>query len=158
MARYGLRVGIRDTDTGWKTIKGLASASSTRVEVGVFDDSPHTGSDLSVAEIAMVHEYGTASIPARSPLGSTFDRFRPSLEAIYAQGLARATTKRDLRAMMARLGQFLTDRVRAAITEGRLTPALAQSTITRKGHGIPLLDTGQLRDAVTWRIVMGPKR
>jgi hypothetical protein len=41
--------------------------------------------------------------------------------------------------------------VQMRISQG-IPPALAQATVDRKKSSVPLVDTGQLRSAITWQV------
>ena len=49
------------------------------------------------------------------------------------------------------LGQKYVGQIQARISAG-IPPPLAESTIARKGSSVPLIDTGQLRSAVTYEV------
>lgn len=136
-----------------------AGAAGPHAKVGILAASsqPHQGSDMSLVEIAAVHEFGSpaANIPERSFIRGTFE------ERDVADALARLTTqlaraivarKIEVAAALERLGQWGAAQVKARIKR-HIPPPLKPQTIERKGSSTPLVDTGQLINAVTYEVV-----
>jgi hypothetical protein len=149
---------IIDKDLGWKELfKRAEEIENGRVRVGVLSDAMVEGEDFTLAELAAVHEYGTEDgrIPERSFLRSTFDDKREEMvelgKTLVKDVLAgRRTTEQAL----GLLGAKLAAAVKARIV-GRIPPPNQPSTIARKGSDKPLIDTGRLRNAVTWSVDTG---
>ena len=129
--------------------EALAAAKGLRLKVGVLGARgavKEDGSDLNLAELAHVHEYGTEDgrIPERAPLRKTLiemqDDLRVSMRKI-AYGIY--TGKVDPRHGLELLGQRVAARIKLTITSG-LEPPNAASTIRRKKSSTPLIDHGQL--------------
>ena len=142
---------ITDRDLGWKRLgRALRDATVSAVEVGVQPGSTRKGDDGPTnAEIAAWHEYGTSRVPARPFMRPTFDAKWPVYRA-FSSVLGRkvlfgALSKRQ--ALMA-LGLKYASDVKAHVRAG-IPPALAQSTIDRKGSSKALIDTAQLIGAIT---------
>jgi hypothetical protein len=147
----------------------VALFNSLRITVGIHDDKGsevHSGGTLSVAEIMAVHEYGaeivtgyvdtpTIVIPQRSWLRDWFDNEQASLRAV-SKDLARLVAKGAITAKVAgaRLGSLCVGGIQKRIANG-IPPALAQSTIDRKGSSKPLIDTGQSRGAIAFKLHFG---
>lgn len=88
-------------------------------------------------------------IPQRSFLGSTFDINRGTYERMIDDGVGRAIDeKTSPRNAFALTGEKYLADVRNAINSG-IAPALKQATIDRKRSSKPLVDTGQLKGALT---------
>lgn len=135
------------------------SLRGARVKVGVLDDATKEGHDggsveMSLLEVAAVHEFGapSAGIPQRSFVRATVDEQRPEIErlqkALAAQVLAG---KLDPSAALELLGAKVAAMVQTRIAAG-IGPALKPETIARKGSSKPLVDTGQLRSSITWKV------
>jgi hypothetical protein len=125
--------------------------------------APHAGGALTIVEIAAIHELGdalwhssggTEGIPERSFIRGTFDD--PQNQEDQRQVLERLareilTDKLEVRAALDQLGAWGAARVRARI-KSHIPPPLKEETIKRKGSSTPLVDTGQLINAVTWEV------
>lgn len=111
------------------------------------------GSKLTLAELALVHEYGTDTIPERSFLRSTLIARRGDLAAlqvtVFKRVLARELTAR---AALELVGEQCVSWIRAAIVAG-IDPPLATETILRKSSTKPLIDHGQLYRAISYQVV-----
>jgi hypothetical protein len=115
-------------------------------------EAQHEGSGKSVAEIMSYHEFGIGQI-RRSWLRDWFEervgdfrtRFRQAARAALAQ-------KQPLRTAADLLGTYMVgDCQKRWATSGVFEPN-AQSTQDRKGSSMPLIDTGQSRGSVTYRV------
>lgn len=134
----------------WREISNrLTEADRMRVQVGF-----RAGE---VANIARHHEYGApnANIPERSFIRSTFSIRRDDIIQVQAQITAalvagKITSQRALEIM----GAWLVAAIQSTIV--MLGPfiwlPLKPATIARKGSSAPLIDTGQMRQSLTWWI------
>ena len=66
------------------------------------------------------------------------------LRLYHAEGWRIGTLCRQLRVHR--------DAVRRVLTQAGIAPPLKPATIARKGSSTPLINTGQLRSAITWRV------
>lgn len=141
---------IRDKDMGWKALMSAVrqiAKSRPTITVGLHGE-PHKGSDMTLAELGNIHEFGLG-VPKRSFIRSTMDKNN----AKYARGLAGAVatiaspTPGDYRRQLKRLALVIEGDVKKAISDG-IPPPNAPSTIARKGSSKPLIATGQLRAGV----------
>lgn len=148
--------------TAWREVRRRIDAAADRVPrlrvgvVGTEAKQVHAESGLTNAEIAVIHEFGAprANIPERSFIRSTLrdPDVRRRLRALQAN-LARAVIAgMDQKKALGTMGEFLASQIRATITRG-VDPPLKPATIARKGSSKPLIDTGQLRRAISWVIV-----
>jgi phage gpG-like protein len=153
---------ITDTDRGAREmvarIKAL-SASKASVRVGILSDAPKkeregaTGK-LSLLEVAAVHEFGApaAGIPQRSFIRATIDERADDIARLERALLAKVVSgeialKSALDAVGAKVAGWIQQRIAAGIE-----PALSPATVAKKKSSTPLVDTGQLRRAVTWLV------
>lgn len=138
----------------WQAVYSLiAKAGGSRVHVGVFDGV--AGGTSEIAHIATIHEYGAprAHIPERSYVRATVRERQPELAALMAR-VVRAMIARQLteeRALQL-IGAWLAGAIKGRIVSGPFEP-LKPQTIARKGSDKPLIDTGQLKNSVTFVIV-----
>ena len=152
--------GVTDRDAGAKgLVRALAQLGRLKVRVGVLDDGPKTGATAggraTLVGVAALHEYGApaAGIPQRSFIRATVDEKRSEIGAMQ-EALAAEVAAGSLapRAALERLGAVVSGMVQTRIAAG-IDPPNAPSTVARKGSSKPLVDTGQLRSAVTWKVV-----
>lgn len=144
------------TDTkleGLTTLSRRFAKDARRVLVGV--PKGVTEKDgTSMAMIAAVHEFGSQDgrIPERSFLRSGLTNHLPDLtrlNEVNIQKIARGgfTVLTALR----QLGAFAASKVQDEIVRGDFTPN-APSTIKAKGSDKPLIDSGSLRQSITYRV------
>lgn len=143
------------------TLRGLIemtdriAAMRGRVEIGVPASASQDGTSL--AMIAAVHEFGSADgrIPERSFLrpgiNDNLERFRrlnfENLKRVAAGGMSLTNA-------LGRLGEAGAAAVKLQITNGSYV-SLKPATIKRKRSSKPLIDSGQLRQSITYRIAKG---
>lgn len=158
-----MSVTVRDNGAS-KMLAELRALGQKTVRVGILDEAPkRAGSGEGKAKssgratllgVAAVHEFGApaAGIPSRSFIRATVDVKRAEIEKVQADLAAQvAAGKIDGRTALARLGAFVQGLVQARIAEG-IGPALKPATIRRKKSSKPLIDTGQLRSSVTYKV------
>lgn len=155
---------IIDRDLGWRDLfKRVGEIKNSYVKVGVLDDAKGSAlnGNLTVAEIAVVNEFGTEDqhIPSRPFVRSTFDEQREDLTALGKNLMGavidgKISTLRALNIM----GAKLATEVKKKITTGAgVPPPNAPSTVAGKGSDRPLVDTGRLVNAITWQAIVGGK-
>jgi hypothetical protein len=154
---------VIDRDLGWrKIVKALGESAedpNSVAYVGFFEDgTPRIDGQITNAELAVIHEYGTDKIPERSFMRSTFDRLRPNYEAMVAKLAGRVVDgKMPLAKLLDLVGLKIENDIRRAVKTGPgIEPPNAPSTIRRKGSSRPLIDTAQMINALTHDV--GPER
>jgi hypothetical protein len=145
--------------------KKITEASKKHVHVGVLaskgGNAMSTDGETTLAELAAIHEYGApkAGIPARSFIRATFQDGggREGLGTMLAK-LAKAvlSEKFEVDHALDVLGAWAQAAIKKRIVD-RIAPALRPATIKRKTlHGktadVPLVETGQLINAITWEV------
>lgn len=147
------------TPAGEKLLKNLNKMKKLQVRVGVQGgkkykkksrDRKEEGADL--VDIAIWNELGTGRIPARPFLGQTVDQHGAEIQKAAAQ-LVQKICKGQLDAQSAlkQLGVLTVGYVQNQITDGDFEPN-APMTVQRKGSDHPLIDTGQLRQGISYVI------
>lgn len=158
MADEGILVNV--DDTAWRALLARAHGLDAYVKVGVLSDKggEETEDGISLIELAALHEFGTEDghIPERSFIRSTFET-RAADELYQMQvKLSRAVVLGKLtpRIALGMLGAWAAGAIKQTITSGEgVPPPLAPSTIKAKGSSRPLVDTGQLKNSITWLVV-----
>ncbi|RID87058.1 hypothetical protein D1953_07000 [Peribacillus asahii] len=95
----------------------------------------------------------SVNIPERSFIRSTFDENeRDWAEFIENQIEKVLSLEITARQLFERLGALIVGDIQKKMTDLR-TPANASLTVANKGSSNPLIDTGELRRHVTWKVV-----
>lgn len=119
------------------------------VRVGIFDGD--------LAPIAAFNEFGTEDVPERSFFRTTMEEN----EGDYAADLAAATdavlTGRARETALDELGGRIAADIQQRIEDIR-SPPNAASTLRQKSGSNPLIDDGDMRDAVTYEVESGGPR
>lgn len=146
-------VTIVDRDMGMKQLmKELDQKSTSAVYVGIQGkeaDAREEGGELTVGEVASQHEFGLG-VPERSWLRGWFDenidRIHEDLRKVTQKILKLELTKEQALQL---LGVKYVAEIQKRIVAG-IEPPNAPSTIKAKGSSTPLIDTGQLKSAITF--------
>ncbi len=166
-----MAVTVKVIDHGWEAIKArmrpLGDAGAVvKVGVqGVQGAANHQGTTLSVAQLATIHEFGKRIhqprmnrmivIPERSFLRATIDQYQAAIarrDVLLAQGFVLG--KFALKPALELLGQYVVGLIKQRIANG-IPPANSPYTIAKKGSSKPLIDTGQLRNSITYVVEVG---
>lgn len=115
------------------------------------EDGTITQGDQTVAEVAASHELGLG-VPERSWLRGWFDEHQAEIREDLAKIqrgvlLGRFTREQGLEI----LGVKYVGQIQARMATS-IPPPNAPSTIKRKGSSVTLVDTGQMRSAVTYAL------
>lgn len=105
-----------------------------------------------VAMIAAIQEFGAprAGIPPRPFFRNMIAKKSPEWPAAVADLIV--DNDYDMRRALDQAGFAIAGQLRQSIQDTN-SPALAQSTIDRKGHSKPLIDTGHLYNSVDHEVI-----
>ena len=113
---------------------------------------PRSKSTQSNVRKALWNEFGTRRIPARPFLRTSMRNNRAKyLKMAHADAKQILAGSMSIERSLARIGIVAQGDVQMSIVAGNWTPN-APSTVKRKGSSRPLIDTGAMRQAVTWVI------
>ena len=152
------RVTVKDRGAD-ELLRRAHKGGNQTVRVGILADQPkkeHGGGvgKLSLVEVAALHEFGApgAGIPQRSFVRAAVDEHRSDIHALQER-LAGQILRGEIdeKAALERLGAFVAGLMQRRIAAG-IAPALNPETVARKGSSTPLVDTGQLRSSITWKV------
>jgi hypothetical protein len=166
-------VPVTDRDKGYsRRVKAILTAGSspTVTYVGVLGDkasAAHKESGLTVGDLAEIHEFGVFNpeegifIQERSFLRAWFDAERDSnliaLRAAHRQVLLGKLTPQQAGNL---IGLRFVGQIQKWIADNKVKPPSSDETNARKGSSVTLIDTGQLRAAISYlvetRLVSGP--
>lgn len=157
------RTAIKDQDKGYKElVKRVYGLGKPKITVGITAASGAEAHEvanpdvesaaMTVLEVAMIQEFGAGNIPARPFIRGWFDENRDRALADIRKMLELVIAgKVDKDKALELLGLKFVGEIQARIARG-IAPANAQSTIDKKGSATPLIATGQLRSAVTFKV------
>ena len=142
---------VKVNDRVWRgVLKRVSEMKRGTVRVGVMGDAGDENG-VSLAEIAAFHEFGTSTIPERSFLRSTFYGHAAEGLRVMCEKLSKAIVegKMDEPRALGLLGTWAVAEVKKTI-RASIAPELAAATIAAKGSSLPLVDTGQLINSITY--------
>lgn len=156
---------VQVIDKGWDAIKRnlekftTGKAASVGIQ-GSLAAEEHEGGYTNV-EIGAVHEFGTkdGSIPSRSFIGSTYAENEDAITKETARIASKKVFEgKDPIPDIMMMGENFRTKVLKKIKSG-IEPGLAESTIIqKKGETTPLIDTGQMWNAISSEVVDPRKR
>ncbi|AXG97746.1 hypothetical protein [Clostridium botulinum] len=160
-------------DNSKKLKQAIERIAKAKIKIGIFGDS---GSDILM--IANVNEFGcninvtpkmrawlhynglhlkgtttSIKIPERSFVRRTAEEKQNKINKLIQDGLNEVFTFQiDVDTFLNRVGQYLADLMKETLTEVS-SPPNHSFTIERKGgKSNPLIDTGRLRESITFKI------
>jgi hypothetical protein len=144
----------RDFDRLQKELAKLAHADISLGVQGSEASQMHGTSNATVADIAAFHEFGLG-VPQRSFLRGWADEDKDRIAKVM-QNVLKVVTKGKMSAEQGlnQAGAIFVGWIQLRISN-RIPPPLASSTIARKKSDVPLIDTGQLRSSITYRVSFG---
>lgn len=168
---------IRDDNKIPDLIKRLKDLESKRIEAGVFAGKKHPDSDIDLAGLARVHEYGATievtpemraylhsiglhlredtthiRIPERSFIRAGWDNNKADVEKRIERFLPKVMELDvDLDAFLEAVGKEVEGRLKKFMKKLHYPPN-SSFTIRRKGSSNPLIDTGALLDSITYKV------
>ena len=148
---------IVDTDKGFARILGtiLSNAQESYVTTGIHEEEGcKSHGHFTVAQIGAVHEYGSPehNIPQRSFIRDTHDlnlrMNRQWMKQVQERVLKGELTQHQALTLMGEVGaKQMVSRINLGIP-----PGLKPATIKRKKSSKPLIDTGQLKGSIGFKV------
>jgi len=164
---------VIDRDFGWKAYLETVNRIERErpdVVVGLFGPDAEAmhgqAKGSTVAQLGATHEFGLG-VPECSFLRSTFDLNKDKYLRFLVRGMgdeiyAAAKDKRPFGSKdsktLKQLALKMEGDVKLRIGRRQIPPPNAPSTIARKGSSTPLVDSGQMRRAITSDVRIGGKR
>lgn len=135
-------------------VKGFLKRVKTSgiVNVGIIDAGNHGDSGLTVAEVGNYNEFGTTRIPERSFIRSTTREKRKDIVKLQEKLLKKIQSgDMEIKQALGLVGTFVAGEITQK-TVSIKSPPNNPYTIIKKGSSNPLIDTGQLKNSITWEI------
>lgn len=168
---------IRDDNKIPDLIKQLEHLESKRIEAGVFAGKKHPDSDIDLADLAKIHEYGVTievtpkmraylhsiglhlrkdtthiRIPERSFIRAGWDNNKDDVEKRIERFLPQVMELDiNLDTFLEAVGKEVEGRLKEFMKNLHYPPN-SSFTIRRKGSSNPLIDTGALLDSITYKV------
>ena len=144
---------VIEIDRGLNEIMGsLGDLDRTFVKVGIQSDAGNDREGNSILDIAIKNEFGDDTTPSRPFMRYTFDRRQNDIAKVIERKYGQVLDlKIDANTALNQIGSEYTNFVTNTFTNNNFEPN-APSTIRQKGSSMPLIDTGQMRQSVTWKI------
>lgn len=151
-------------DKSSQVAQNLIELSQTRVMAGVPADKAGRdeteGQPINNATLMYIHEHGApeANIPARPVLGPAMETIRGQVLGMLkkAAEFAGQGDHQNMHNQFIAIGLLAQNAMRKRITEGPFVPLKPSTLAARRARGRkgtkPLIDTGQLRRALTYVI------
>lgn len=151
MAKYFT---IKDNDKLYKKIVTNVEkikSDEPYVKIGFPEEKSEskTGTNLTVAQVATFHEFGTEHIPERSFIRSTVAENRADINSFIENLKPSILNGASLKALSI-LGEYVQNLIKKKIQTGGDWAPLKASTIRAKGSSKPLIDTGQMLNSIRY--------
>ena len=146
---------VRDIDHGFKAIvRNLKKLDGKEVVAGVLRTAGKSADrKTNLVDIAVWNEYGTRRIPSRPFLRTAADKNQKDWAKLAQQvggrvidGTMSAEQGLEL------IGNKMVGDIQQVIGNRSLLAPNAPATVRRKGSDAPLIDTGQLRQAISFEV------
>lgn len=121
------------------------------VEVGIFDDGKKEPNKTSVYDVAVYNEYGTSHIPARPFMRQTVDNHEQEWADMAQKLEDRVANGMSVEQALDILGNKAEGHMKETVGQGKFKPN-SPKTIKRKGSAQPLIDTGLMRESITYKV------
>lgn len=164
------KVEVQRIDHGWKAFQERMKELTKQrphVKVGVIGrqaEEVHPSEDgkgtpITNVQLALIQEFGTERIPERSFIRGTFRIHREEYQVMLARVLKLIVDgKLEVQKGFSILGLKVQGDMQTRIADrGAPEPWVpnADSTIAMKGSDVPLVDTGRLRQSISFEVVTG---
>ena len=112
---------------------------------------------ISTGEVAVAMNFGTSTIPARPFLTQTAEESKPKMRAFMKRELqAIAKNESNVQLSLSRAGGFQVGLIQKTISSS-MPPPNSPQTVARKGSSTTLIDSGQMRQEVTYEVTLPMK-
>lgn len=143
-------------DKGYKkameTFKEVSGKPSVKIGVLGSEGNHEESEGLTVVDVATFNEFGTETIPERSFIRSTVDqKFNTYLERSKQLQAKCVLQELSVGKALSVLGELIQSDIVATINQG-VEPENSPRTIAMKGSSKPLVDSGQLKQSIRYKV------
>lgn len=139
------------TPQGKKLMKELKELGDFEVRIGFQAGRETTEEGVDVVDIAAFNEFGTSKSPSRPFMRDSLDNHRSEIDRMMEAQGERLGSGTPARTILETIGLFGQDLMQTEIEQGEFERN-AESTVKAKGSEKPLIDSGRLKNAVTFWI------
>jgi len=149
---------ITDVDRGYRALvaqfKKRKNGPNVTVGIQSTEAGISRGVGFSNAALAAVHEFGSkdGTIPQRSFIRSTADRERSTINKLLDRAVRAVDTPGGIERGLGITGEKVVSEMKGTIDNSIDIVANLPATIIAKGSSRPLIDTGVLKNSITWVI------
>lgn len=141
----------RITEEGRRFYAQIDKLKKLQVRVGFQAGEAAEEDGVDIANIAMWNELGTSTAPARPFMRKSVDENASKISAMCQAQLKRLASGATAQEILQQLGVFQKWLIQEKIVSGSFA-ANAASTIRKKKSDKPLIDTGRMRQSVSFVI------
>ena len=149
MAQLTVKVQRRGGKKLQRLLREAGKGGVKGVAVGFFSTARYEDG-TPVAAVAAWNEFGTETIPERPFFRRAIAEMEGGISNIVKAGIDTKKMVVDDR-VADRVGAYAQGQIQESITALK-EPPNAPSTIKEKGSSSPLIDTGHMRESVTWEV------
>lgn len=143
---------VIDVDKGWNRImRDLNGLDGTEIVAGILKDSGTASNGASYVDIATWNEYGTRRIPSRPFIRISADTNKQAWAKMAQQCVNDVIDGDNPKDAAQVIGHRMVEDIREVFGSSELK-ANAPSTIAKKGRNEPLVDSGEMRRRVNFRV------
>ncbi len=145
---------VVDRDLGFnRIVTNIRQLDGRTVNAGILRDAGTGKNGVPIVEYATYNEYGTSRIPSRPFVRIASDENRDAWLGIAGKGVGRIIDGTgNVDGCCDAVGQRMRDDIKKVIGDKSKLAPNALSTIRRKGHDKPLIDTGLMKSKVNYRV------
>ena len=145
--------GVIDRDLGFNRImRDIQKLDGMEVVAGMLRDSGKASNGASYVDIATWNEYGTRRIPSRPFIRISADTNKQAWAKLAQQCVNDVIDGDSPRDAAQVIGHRMVEDIREVFGDTSKLKANAPSTIKKKGRNEPLVDSGEMRRRVNFRI------
>lgn len=145
---------VRERDNSAKAVAALLKLKNQRtIAVGVHareGGATHREADTTVAELASWHEFGLG-VPQRSFVRGWYDESQGEIARVLTGRMHAVAQGLDPEVALEQAALAFEGSMKERIAD-HIPPPLAPSTVAAKGSSTPLVDSGQLRNAIRGKV------
>lgn len=149
---------VIDTDLGWKRIvRKTRFLDGKQIKAGVLA-SAGTENGIPIAQVGAWNEYGTQAtarrpwnVPARPFLSRTTDE-KKGWQSNVTQCVDNIIGGAEVIAELNTVGETMKTDIKNIFGQVSKFKRLKPSTVKKKGHNLPLLDSGGLYDSIDYEV------